>query len=118
MTNAKLNAQLRARVLKQLNEFLTTSGEQVLQIASGTICYPIVDLEGNEKFLKIVVSVPTADDFDGYEMAEVYTEKVKADEIKAKEKAEAKARKKKRDEEYRAKQAELKEKRENGEGAQ
>lgn len=118
MTNAKLNAKLRERALRQLNELLLANGEEVLQIASGTICYPVVDYEGNEKFLKIVVSVPTADDFDGYEMAEVYAEKVKADKIKAKEKAEAKARKKKRDEEYRAKQAELKEKRENGKGVQ
>ena len=115
MTNAKLNALVRESALRKIKDLLVTNNEQVLTIASNTICYPVVDSEGNEKFLKIVVSVPTAEDFDGYEMAEVYAEKVEADKIKAEERAKAKARKKKRDEEYRAKQAELKEKREKGE---
>ena len=90
----KLNAPLIQNTLEAITSSLTESGEEVLKIASGTICYPTVDAEGNEKWVKIVVSVPQGDrsgeEFDGYTESEAYLE----NEQKKAEKAEE-ARKKK-----------------------
>ena len=69
---------------------------------------PVVDSEGNEKFVTITVKVPTGDrsgePYDGYGEAESYRMHI---EKRAREKAETAAKnaaKAKRDAEYRAKQ--------------
>lgn len=92
----KLNAPLIQNTLEAITSSLTESGEEVLKIASGTICYPTVDAEGNEKWVKIVVSVPQGDrsgeEFDGYTESEAYLE----NEQKKAEKQKRLARRKKR----------------------
>jgi hypothetical protein len=101
-TTKQLDEVLRNKYLDLIVQFLTEQGEDVLRVKSNEIAIPAVDEERNDKFVKIVVSVPTGsrDDgeaFDGYGMAEQYAEKVRADEEKAKAEAEKKAQKIARD---------------------
>lgn len=91
------------------------STEEVMQVKSNEIAFPVVGCEGNEDFVVIVVKVPTGankgtEPYDGYSMAEDYARKVAEDKAKAKKKEEEKERKRKRDEEIRRKKAEIAEK--------
>ena len=112
----ELNAELRERFLAMISEMLVGAGEEVLRVESGAIAMPVVDSEGNDKYLKVQFVVPTGsrdgEAYDAYSMAEAYT-------ISQREKAEAKAKteaKKKaqiaKDEARRKAQAEAKAKRE------
>ena len=109
----KLRENIKAQYINTLKEFFTTNGEEVLQIKSNEFCFPIVDEEGNEDFVKITVAIPmgTRDDnepFDGYGKAEEYQMKLQAKAEKAEKTAKKKAEKIKRDEEYRKKKEEQK----------
>ena len=97
-TTKQLDEALRNKYLDLFIQFLTEQGEDVLRVKSNEIAIPTIDEERNDKFVKIVVSVPTGsrDDgeaYDGYGIAEQYAEKVKADEENAKAEAEKKAKK-------------------------
>ena len=88
---SELNAELREHFLAMVGEMLAGAGEQVLRVESGAIALPVVDSEGNEKYLKIQVSVPSGQRANGtivpynaYLEAEAYA-------VEAREKAEAKA---------------------------
>lgn len=105
-TTKVLNEEIKARFLAGVSEHLEQVGEEVLRVGSNEIALPVVDEDGNEKWMVITFKVPTGsrdgDAYDGYSMAEDYqmkqTEKRAKAEAKAKEtaknKEKAKAKKK------------------------
>lgn len=100
-SNKKLNDELRNKYLEVLKTFFNESGEEVLVTGTNEICLPCVDSEQNDKFIQIVIKVPTGsrdgDAFDGYSLAEDF--KIKQD---------LKEQKKKEDEEKKRKLKEIK----------
>ena len=111
-----LNDEIKAIYFEKIWNFLEELGEDVIKVKSNEIAFPIVDSEGNEKSVVIVIKVPTGankgtEPYDGYEMAEDYAMKCKAKEEKAKKSAEAKAKKIAKDAERREKEKAIKEKR-------
>lgn len=110
-----LNEEIRNRYYSKISEFLSNEGEEILQVASNRFAFPIVDSEGNEKFVEITVKVPTGSKdeiYDGYSLNEEFTLKETERKEKAKKQAELKAKKIERDKKMREKQAELRAKRE------
>ena len=87
-----LNEEIKVRFLDGVAEHLTQVGEEVLRVGSNEIALPVVDEDGNEKWLVLTFKVPTGtrdgDVYDGYSMAEDYQMKCAEKEAKAKAKAE------------------------------
>lgn len=116
----KSKETLKQKYYDLITKFLSEQGEDVLQIKSNEFCFPICDEEGNEEYIKIVVSIPTGkrnpdktvEPFDGYMEAEGYRIEQKAKKEKAEATAKKKAEKIRRDTAYREKKAEQKAKRE------
>lgn len=106
---------LRNEYLAKITESFEQIGEEILRVKSNEIAIPVVGCEDNEDWIVITVKVPTGankgtEPYDGYEMAEEYSMKLKEKELKAKEKEEKKKRKIARDEEIRKKKKEIAEK--------
>ena len=93
-----LNEEIKIRFLEGVSEHLSNCGEEVLRTGSNEIALPVVDEDGNEKWLVLTFKVPTGsrdgDAYDGYSMAEDYQMKLVEKEAKAKAKAEESAKKK------------------------
>lgn len=93
-SNKVLNDKLRNSYFNKVKSYFENDGEEVLQIASNIFCMPVCDDEKNDKFIEIVVKVPTGSkdepDFDGYGLAEAYTLSQK---MKAEKKAETEKKK-------------------------
>jgi hypothetical protein len=91
-TTKILNEEIKIRFLEGVSEHLTNVGEEVLRVGSNEIALPVVDEDGNEKWLVLTFKVPTGsrdgDAYDGYSMAEDYQMKLAEKEAKAKTKAE------------------------------
>ena len=91
-----LNEEIKVRFLEGVSEHLTNVGEEVLRVGSNEIALPVVDEDGNEKWLVLTFKVPTGsrdgDAYDGYSMAEDYKMRCEDKERKAKEKAEKAAK--------------------------
>ena len=91
-----LNDEIKVRFLDGVAEHLTQVGEEVLRVGSNEIALPVVDEDGNEKWLVLTFKVPTGsrdgDAYDGYAMAEDFKMKCEDKERKAKEKAEKAAK--------------------------
>ena len=91
-----LNEEIKVRFLDGVAEHLTQVGEEVLRVGSNEIALPVVDEDGNEKWLVLTFKVPTGsrdgDAYDGYAMAQDYEMKCEDKERKAKEKAEKAAK--------------------------
>jgi hypothetical protein len=87
-----LNEEIKVRFLEGVSEHLTNVGEEVLRVGSNEIALPVVDEDGNEKWLVLTFKVPTGsrdgDAYDGYSMAEDYQMKQAEKAEKAKAKAE------------------------------
>ncbi len=97
-TKKQLHEALRNKFLTHFVELLTNEGEEVLRTKSNEIAIPTLDEEGNEEFVVITFKVPTGsrDDgeaYDGYGVAQQYTESLAEKEAKAKAEAEKKAKK-------------------------
>jgi flagellar biosynthesis/type III secretory pathway protein FliH len=117
-TKKTLHEGIRNKFMQMVADWLVEQGEEVLRTKSNEIAIPTVDEDNNDEWCVITFKVPTGsrDDgeaYDGYTMAEQYTEheaekaekaeKAKAEkerkiardkaqrEAKAKAKAEAKA---------------------------
>lgn len=115
MANSRtLDNALREKVLKTIMEFFTEKNEDVMQTNSNECAFPCLDDEGNEKWIQIVVKVPTGsrdeDGYDGYGVAESYKMKLKEKEEKKKEAEIKKAKKIERDKKIREKKKEISEK--------
>lgn len=69
-----LNDEVRARYMTLVRETMAKAGDEVLEVASNELALPVVDSEGNEKWVVLTVKVPTGsrdgDAYDGYAMAE------------------------------------------------
>ena len=91
-TQKVLNDEIKVRFLDGVAEHLTNVGEEVLRTGSNKIALPVLDEDGNEKWLVLTFKVPTGsrdgDAYDGYSMAEDYKMKLQEKAEKAKAKAE------------------------------
>ena len=91
-----LNEEIKGRFLDGVSEHLTNAGEEVLRVGSNEIAIPVVDEDGNEKWLVLTFKVPTGtrqgEAYDGYEMAEDYKMKLENKAIKEQQKAEKAAK--------------------------
>ena len=104
-----LNEEIKVRFLEGIGEHLAMCGEEVLRVGSNELALPVVDDEGNEKWLVLTFKVPTGsrdgDAYDGYSMKQDYemklqerAEKQAAKDAKAaKDKAKREAAKKKKE---------------------
>ena len=74
-TQKSLNDELRAMYLARMSECLSQEDE-VLVVGANELAIPVVDTDGNEKWIVLTVKVPTGsrdgDAYDGYAMAEDY----------------------------------------------
>lgn len=117
VSRKQLREEVKMKFLSSIIDFFESKEEEVIRIKSNEIAIPVVDKEGNEDFVKIVVSIPTGSNkgtepFDAYSLAEEYQLKLKDKELKAKENAEKKQKKIEQDAKRRAKLKEMKERRE------
>lgn len=114
--------KLKEKYYKIIADALTANGEEVLQTGKADMCFPVVDDEGEERFVKVVVSIPIGanygkEPFDGYEEHEAFLFKEEQNRLKAEKEAKEKAKKIERDKAYRAKKAEQEAKRKERERA-
>lgn len=116
-----LNDEIKANYFEKVWDFLSELGEDVIKVKSNEIAFPVVDSEGGEKSVVIVIKVPTGankgtEPYDPYSMGEEYQLKEKAKKEKAEKVAKAKAEKIAKDKIRREKEKELKAKREGNNG--
>ena len=116
-----LNDEIKANYFEKVWNFLSELGEDVIKVKSNEIAFPVVDSEGGEKSVVIVIKVPTGankgtEPYDPYSMGEEYRLKEKAKREKAEKVAKAKAEKIAKDKARREKEKELKAKREGNNG--
>jgi hypothetical protein len=116
-----LNDEIKAMYFEKVWDFLSELGEDVIKVKSNEIAFPVVDSEGGEKSVVIVIKVPTGankgtEPYDPYAMGEEYELKEKAKREKAEKVAKAKAEKIAKDKIRREKEKELKAKREGNNG--
>jgi hypothetical protein len=106
LTRKQLDEEIKVRFLEGVSEHLSNAGEEVLRVGSNEIALPVVDTEGEERWLVLTFKVPTGsrdgDAYDGYSMKEDY-------EMKLAEKAEKAAEKAKKAEKDKAKRAKAEE---------
>lgn len=101
----------RTEYLNLIEKALIDNGEEVLEIATNAFCFPIVDQDGNDLFIRVKVEVPTGskdEPFDGYAMQEDYLLSLEKKREKEKAKAEQKAKKMERDKKQRELSAKIK----------
>ena len=74
-TQKSLNDELRALWVQRVNDCLSQEDE-VLVVGANELAVPVVDADGNEKWIVLTIKVPTGsrdgDAYDGYAMAEDY----------------------------------------------
>lgn len=106
LTRKQLDEEIKLRFLEGVSEHLENCGEEVLRVKSNEIALPVVDSDGEERWLVLTFKVPTGerggDAYDGYSMAEDYKMNLEKKAAKAAEK-EAEAAKKKAKQETKAK---------------
>jgi hypothetical protein len=116
-----LNDEIKVNYFEKVWNFLSELGEDVIKVKSNEIAFPVVDSEGGEKSVVIVIKVPTGankgtEPYDPYAMGEEYELKEKAKREKAEKVAKAKAEKIAKDKIRREKEKEIKAKREGNNG--
>ena len=88
-TQKSLNDELRALWVQRVSECLSQEDE-ILVVGANELAVPVVDADGNEKWIVLTVKVPTGtrdgDVYDGYAMAEDYQLKLANKAAKAAEK--------------------------------
>ena len=114
LTRKQLDEEIKVRFLKDVTEHLSNVGEEVLRVGSNEIALPVVDTEGEERWLVLTFKVPTGsrdgEEYDGYSMKEDYEMKLAEKAAKAEEAARKKAEKIKKDAASRAAKAAAREK--------
>ena len=87
-TMRALNDEVRMQYMQRINDCLSREDE-VLVVGSNELAIPVVDSEGNEKWVVLTIKVPTGsrdgDAYDGYAMAEDYQMKCATKVAKAAE---------------------------------
>lgn len=98
LTRKQLDEAIKLRFLEGVSEHLENCGEEVLRVKSNEIALPVVDDEGEERWLVLTFKVPTGerhgDPYDGYSMAEDYKMGLEKKAAKAAEKEAEVAKKK------------------------
>lgn len=99
MTKKEVTDKLRNDFTEALAEFLSTKFDtDVCQTAAGTLMIPVVDSEGDDRWVKFSVIIPkeAAEECgtDGYSLAQEYKLKLNAAAERKQKKAEESARKK------------------------
>ena len=116
-SNKILSEAIRVDYLSKIRESFEQLGDEVLVTGSNEIAIPVVDSEGNERWVQIVVKIPSGsrdgEPFDGYSLAEDYQMKCEEKRIKAEETAKKKAEKIAKDAASRKAKAEAKAKKMN-----
>ena len=83
-----LNDEVRAQYVQRVSECLSAEDE-VLVVGANELAVPVVDSEGNEKWVVVTIKVPSGsrdgDAYDGYAMAQDYQMRQTAKADKAKE---------------------------------
>ena len=96
LTRKQLDEEIKVRFLEGVSEHLENVGEEVLRVGSNELALPVVDSNGEERWLVVTFKVPTGsrdgDAYDGYSMKEDYEMKLAEKAAKAEAKA-AKAEK-------------------------
>lgn len=114
LTRKQLDEAIKMRFLEDVTEHLSNAGEEVLRVGSNEIALPVVDSEGEERWLVLTFKVPTGsrdgEEYDGYSMKEDYEMKLAEKAAKAEEAARKKAEKIKKDAASRAAKAAAREK--------
>ena len=91
LTRKQLDEEIKVRFLEGVIEHLSNVGEEVLRVGSNEIALPVVDAEGEERWLVLTFKVPTGsrdgEAYDGYSMKEDYEMKLAEKAAKAEEKA-------------------------------
>lgn len=91
LTRKQLDEEIKVRFLEGVSEHLENAGEEVLRVGSNELALPVVDSDGEERWLVITFKVPTGsregDAYDGYSMKEDYEMKLAEKAAKAEEKA-------------------------------
>lgn len=111
MNKTQLKNAKRNEVIESLSAFFGER-EDVLRVASNKIAFPTTDVEGNEFYIVVTVSIPKGEaygkgeEYDGYSMAESYKMKLEEQKAKAEQKAKEKERKIARDKALREKKGE------------
>jgi hypothetical protein len=86
-----LNDEIKVRYLDGILAHLEGCGEEVLRVGSNELAVPVLDEDGNEKWLVLTFKVPTGsrdgDAYDGYAMKEEYEMKLADKQAKAEAKA-------------------------------
>ena len=109
LTRKQLDEEIKVRFLTGVSEHLEQMGEEVLRVKSNEIALPVLDSEGDERWIVLTFKVPIGerggDPYDGYAEAESYQMSVAR---KAEKQAErnAKAAKEKAKREAKKKEAE------------
>ena len=111
LTRKQLDEEIKVRFLEGVSEHLESVGEEVLRVGSNELALPVVDNNGEERWLVVTFKVPTGsrdgDAYDGYSMKEDYEMKLAEKAAKAEAKA-AKAEKDKAKREAKKVEAETK----------
>lgn len=111
LTRKQLDEEIKVRFLEGVSEHLENAGEEVLRVGSNELALPVVDSNGEERWLVVTFKVPTGsregDAYDGYSMKEDYEMKLAEKAAKAEAKA-AKAEKDKAKREAKKAEAETK----------
>lgn len=98
LTRKQLDEEIKLRFLEGISEHLENCGEEVLRVKSNEIALPVVDSEGEERWIVLTFKVPTGerggDPYDGYSMAEDYQMKLAEKAVKAEAKAKEAEKKK------------------------
>lgn len=109
MTKIELNALLKSAYMEKIKAAL--SDEQLLDVGSAEIAFPVVDAEGNEKWIVVLVTVPNGSrdgtPYDGFSANEAYQEQVAKAKAR-KEKAAENSRKRKEEAERKKAEREAK----------
>jgi hypothetical protein len=107
-----LNNEIKAHYLKRIQVLLEGLGEDVMQVKSNELAFPVLDSEGNEKSVVITVKVPTGakngtEPYDPYAMRDEYEFKLREKAEKVAKSEKAKAEKIARDQKRREAQAKI-----------
>lgn len=98
LTRKQLDEEIKVRFLEGVSEHLSNVGEEVLRVGSNELALPVVDSEGEERWLVLTFKVPTGsrdgEAYDGYSMKQDYEMKLQEKAEKAEEKAKKAAKNK------------------------
>ena len=97
MTPTAITNALRQAEFTKLTDLLIENGYEVLQTKGAQFASPVVDMNGDERFIRVTLEVPKGDregnGYDGYTEAQVFAAEQAEKALKAEEVARKKAEK-------------------------